>query len=200
MADTVDCDKSEFDTEDSTDDVGNTDVAPTKNPPSNGSVTALWEGHSVNESYVDLLSLIKKAHPETFEHCSFKTPSLYTLALNMLGEFYTLFASSRVDEMTVNDIGRFRDMFSDLELLRFNVGWLCERLDRIEELPVNGGLLREYEELLDRVMVKERELAEVKILCAAKEMVLRAKFGFLGEKDSTRCAADGLLPGLSQRT
>ncbi|KAM7521644.1 hypothetical protein LguiA_011546 [Lonicera macranthoides] len=167
----------------------------------NSSIMALWEGHTVYESYVDLFAQIKRARPETFECCQYRSSFIYTFALNALGEFYTSFASRPMASMCAEEIEGYKDMFSDLKLLGFDVGWLEERLDLIEEVCFRSPLMKEYAELLGCVEAKERELVEanreleeMKKVCAAKALELKERLGSLGENASELCAAYDLLP------
>lgn len=149
---------------------------------------ALWEGHMVLESYVDLLSHMKREHPETFQHDTIRSASMQTHALNLLGETYVSFAKKPVDTMGVEDISRFKDLFSDLEhCFEFDVSWLRERLDRIEEVRFkNTRVGGELVALGLCIEAREKELAQLKVLYHEKTEEVRAAY---------KCAADGLLIG-----
>ncbi|KAM7518031.1 hypothetical protein LguiB_016993 [Lonicera macranthoides] len=149
---------------------------------------ALWEGHMVLESYVDLLSHMKREHPETFQHDTLWSASMQTYALNLLGEAYVSFAKKSVDNMGVEDISHFKDLFSDLQYcFKFDVSWLRKRLDCIEEVRfkktrVGGELVA----LGLCIEAREKELAQLKALYHEKTEEVGAAY---------KRAADGLLIG-----
>lgn len=151
---------------------GGPDMGPSTSRPGNG--MALWEGHMVLESYVDLFSHMKKEHPETFRHHP-NNNNIHNSALNFLGAAYVSFATKPATAMEVDDISYFRGLFSDLEqCFKFDVGWLRERIDHIEEELFKSPLAGELLALSQFIEARERELSEVRALYNAKLKEIRA--------------------------
>ncbi|KAM7518029.1 hypothetical protein LguiB_016991 [Lonicera macranthoides] len=168
-----------------------TDAITATGGPSRGRM-APWEGHMVLEPYVDLLSHMKKEHPETFCHYTIRSASMQTKALNLLGAAYVSFAKKPLTAMEVEDISRYRDLFSDLEQhFKFDLSWLRERVDRIEKVRFNSSRVGgELVALGLCIEARERELAELKGRYHAKTEEVRA---------AHKWAGDGLLIGWTPR-
>lgn len=151
-----------------------------------------WEGHMVLESYIDLLSHMKREHPETFcrQQDTIKSAYMQTQALNLLGATYVSFATKPVSAMEVDDISHYRDLFLDMEkCFKFDLSWLRERVDRIEEVRFkksSGGVGGELVALRLCIEAREKELSQLKAFYHAKMEEVNAAY---------KRANDGLLIG-----
>ncbi|KAK1379530.1 hypothetical protein POM88_026274 [Heracleum sosnowskyi] len=102
--------------------------------------SGLWQGDEVNSDFVCLLDQIMNKYPETFEHLATKNKKFRTMKLNMLCTVVNDFTQILMTEVDAEMIVEYRDVFADLKKLGFNVSWLVNRLNYIEQLRFSQPL------------------------------------------------------------
>lgn len=156
---------------------------------------ALWQGHEVDLEFVDLLELINKNYPETFEHFTPKSEIFYSMGLNMLCSSVKAFAKVSASEVTLATITKYRNLFTDLKILGFNISWLVNRLNWVEEIRFSQPLFEELCVIEKRIEASKRELQELQDIRLAKMEEIQVVYGSLGSKLVSSNLADGLFSG-----
>ncbi|XP_074347889.1 uncharacterized protein LOC141686739 isoform X1 [Apium graveolens] len=103
----------------------------------------LWRGHAVNSEFVILLNAIMDKYPETFDHFTTKNKKFSTMKLNMFCTSVYDFAKISMTEVDTETVAEYRDVFADLQKLGFDVSWLVNRLNYVEQLWISQPLLPE---------------------------------------------------------
>ncbi|KAK1352172.1 hypothetical protein POM88_053676 [Heracleum sosnowskyi] len=97
----------------------------------------LWQGLEIKSEFVDLLDLIVKKYPQTFEHFTAKSETFYAMKLNMLCTWVNEFLRTSMPEFCTDIISEYKDGFADLQRWGFNVYWLVDRLNYIEQIRLS---------------------------------------------------------------
>ncbi|XP_074332136.1 uncharacterized protein LOC141668970 [Apium graveolens] len=97
----------------------------------------LWQGLEINTEFVGLLDLIVKKFPETFEHFKAKSETFYTMKLNMLCTSVNDFLRVPMTDFCTDIITEYKDGFADLQKWGFNVYWLVDHLNYIEQIRLS---------------------------------------------------------------
>ncbi|KAL8099812.1 hypothetical protein AgCh_032174 [Apium graveolens] len=105
----------------------------------------LWQGYMVNYEFISLLDSIAKKYPETFDCFTTKSMELCTLKLNMLCATVKAFTNTSITKIDAEIITEYRALFSDLQR-SFNVNWLVDRLNYIEQ-QFSQPLLDKFQEV-----------------------------------------------------
>lgn len=102
--------------------------------------SGLWQGYGVNPDFVRLLDQIMIKYPGTFEHLTATNKKFYEMKLNMLCTSVVDFSKIPFTEVDAEMIAEYRDIFAGLQKLGFNVSWLVNRLNYIDQLHISQPL------------------------------------------------------------
>ncbi|KAL8099808.1 hypothetical protein AgCh_032171 [Apium graveolens] len=103
----------------------------------------LWRGYAVNFKFVLILNAIMEKYPETFDHFTTKNKKFSTMKLNMFCTSVYDFAKISMTEVDTETIAEYRDVFADLQKMGFDVSWLVNLLNYVEQLWISQPLLPE---------------------------------------------------------
>lgn len=117
----------------------------------------LWQGHEVKLEFESLLELIMLKYPKTFEHFTPKSKKLYTMVLNMLCTSVNSFSITPTAQVNTEMIIEYRALFDDLQSCGFNVTWLVNRLNYIEQLQFSQPLVGELRGIDVKIEDAKRE-------------------------------------------
>lgn len=109
-----------------------------------GSDLGLWQAYEVKYEFIGLLDCIAKKYPETFDCFNTSSKELCTLKLNMLCATVKAFTDTSMTKIDAEMLSEYRAIFSDLQS-SFNVNWLIERLNYIEQLQFSQPLLDKFQ-------------------------------------------------------
>lgn len=154
----------------------------------------LWQGHAVYPECVDLLELIRKTYPETFKGFSPQSKMIYTVGLFTLYTAVKSFSNVSTVEVTAATITKYRGLFADLERWGFNINWLVNHLNCIEQLRFSRPLVDELHVIDRHLEEAQREVRELQSLRSAKVGEIQEAFGHLGTHLAAGCLGDGLFP------
>ncbi|KAI8572697.1 hypothetical protein RHMOL_Rhmol01G0220100 [Rhododendron molle] len=84
-------------------------------------------GYSVDEAYHSLLNAIARAHPETLRPFNPRSTQLGMLFLGSLHEVLTPWAQLRFGNFTPETEAALQEVAQDMQVLGFDLGWLCTR-------------------------------------------------------------------------
>ncbi|KAK1385520.1 hypothetical protein POM88_023255 [Heracleum sosnowskyi] len=164
---------------------GNDRASPSRPPGEIG----LWNGHEVNSEFLGLLDCIAKKYPETFDNFTPNSKKLCTMKLNMLCTIVKDFTRTSMTEVDIEMITEYRAQFADLQR-SFNVRWLVNRLNYIEQLQFPRPLLDKLDaidsciddaksKLQDLHALRVRTLTEIHMDIGTKENSL--DIGYIGD-------------------
>ncbi|KAK1399279.1 hypothetical protein POM88_009142 [Heracleum sosnowskyi] len=160
----------------------------------------LWQGHEVNSEFVCLLDIIMNKYPKTFEHFTTINEELCTSQLNMLCTSVNVFTKICMNQVDAEMIADHRAVFTALQNLGFNVSWLVNRLNFIEQLRFSQPLLPELDAIDSHINNAKTKLQDLQILikdlhtlCAEKMQEIEKAFGTMGANLLVGCIGDDLL-------
>ncbi|KAK1372649.1 hypothetical protein POM88_028842 [Heracleum sosnowskyi] len=84
--------------------------------------SGIWQGHEVNPEFVDLLDVIMKKYPKTFEYFTTKS-NFCTMELNTLCISVNAFTRTSLVDVDTEMINEYKALFADLQR-SFNIEWL----------------------------------------------------------------------------
>lgn len=102
--------------------------------------SGLWRGYEVDAEFVGLLDQIMSKYPRTIEHLTTKNKKFCKLKLNMLCTSVMDFTKISLSEVDAKVIAEYRNIFADLQKLGFNISWLVNRLNYIDQLHISQPL------------------------------------------------------------
>ncbi|XP_074382024.1 uncharacterized protein LOC141723950 [Apium graveolens] len=162
----------------------------------------LWRGHEVNSEFVCVLDIIMNKYPETFEHFTTINKKLCTMKLNMLCTSVNVFTNICMNQVDAEMISEHRTVFTALQNLGFDVSWLMNRLNFIEQLRFSQPLLPELEAIDSQIENAKNKLQDLQIhikdlhtLRAEKMQEIQKAFGTMGANLLVGCIGDDLLSG-----
>ncbi|XP_074348922.1 uncharacterized protein LOC141687514 isoform X2 [Apium graveolens] len=167
----------------------------------------LWRGHEVNSEFESLLDIIMNKYPETFEHFTTTNKKLCTVKLNMLCSSVNVFTKISMSQVDTEMILEHRSVFAALQNLGFNVSWLVNRLNYIEQLRFSQPLLPELHAIDAHIDNAKSRLHDLQILIddakielqdlhtirAEKMQEIQKAFGTMGTNLLVGCIGDDLL-------
>ncbi|KAK1373438.1 hypothetical protein POM88_029631 [Heracleum sosnowskyi] len=167
----------------------------------------IWRGHEVNSEFLCLLNRISNKYPETFEHFTTKNKKFCTLKLNQLCTSVNDFLRISMTDVDTEMIAEYRDVFVELQKFGFNVSWLVNRLNYIEEIRFSQPLLSELDAIeccIDDAKSKLQEfqihlddtknkLKDLQALRVEKMQQIQKAFGTLGTNLLAGYTGDDLL-------
>ncbi|KAK1364172.1 hypothetical protein POM88_039733 [Heracleum sosnowskyi] len=170
----------------------------------------LWQGHEVNSEFVCLLDLIMHKYPETFEHFSMKNKKLCTLRLNTLCSSLNAFTKIPMTEVDSEIIVEYRDRFTFLQGMGFNLSWVVTRLNYIQHLRFSKPLITELHAIdchIDDAKTKVQDLQaqvddaknilqNLQTLRSEKMSEIQKDFGTMGTSLAVGFIGDDLLSSL----
>ncbi|XP_074347709.1 uncharacterized protein LOC141686584 [Apium graveolens] len=124
--------------------------------------SGLWWGYEVEAEFVGRLDQIMSKYPRTFEHLTTKNKKFCKLKLNMLCTSVIDFTKIPLTEVDAKVIAEYRHIFADLQKLGFNVSWLVNRLNYIDQLHISQPL-PELNAIDCRIDDAESELQDLQI-------------------------------------
>ncbi|XP_074340832.1 uncharacterized protein LOC141678417 isoform X2 [Apium graveolens] len=139
--------------------IGNDQV---RSPRGDGDVV-FWQGYPVNSEFVSLLDRIMNKYPETFEIFTTTNKKLSTMKLNMLANSVSVFTKISMTQVDTDMIAEHRIVFDALHKLGFNISWLVNRLNYIEQLQVSQPILSELHAIDCRIEHAKDKLQKLQI-------------------------------------
>ncbi|XP_074347836.1 uncharacterized protein LOC141686684 isoform X3 [Apium graveolens] len=160
----------------------------------------MWRGHEVNSEFVCLLDNIMLKYPETFEHFGAKNKKLCTMNLNMLCTSLNDFSKVSMTEVDSEIIIAYKDVCAYLQNQGFNVSWVVNRLNYIEQLRFSKPLIPELHAIdccindtNSKIQDLQARVDEAKSLRMQKMTEIEKAFGTLGTKLAVGFLGDDLL-------
>ncbi|XP_074373075.1 uncharacterized protein LOC141713516 isoform X1 [Apium graveolens] len=167
----------------------------------------LWRGYAVSSEFVLLLNAIMDKYPETFDHFMTKNKKFSTMKLNMFCTSVNDFARISMTEIDTETIAEYRDVFADLQKLGFDISWLVNRLNYVEQLWISQPLLPElhaidhdiddYKSKLQDLQINMDEtkskLQNLQTLRDKKMQEIQKAFGTVGANLAVGYIGDDLL-------
>lgn len=123
----------------------------------------LWQGYVVNSEFVSLLDRIMNKYPETFEIFTTTNKKLSTMKLNMLANSVSVFTKISMTQVNTDMIDDHRVVFDALHKLGFDISWLVNRLNYIEQLRFTQPLLSELYAIDCRIDYAKDKLQNLQI-------------------------------------